>query len=1043
MPAYGVPVRRWTGAWARQLLVRFLNDPQYRLNVVRRAAAFAMTGKIRPDLGGGFEADSMYPGNGVRSPLWDRLKKRVGVSPLQDVVRLSEYQAFVLTNQFTLRARQDLEQALELRSGRLPKLSLVTPLFDTPTELIKELADCVTAQVYENFEWRLVDDASRSRNHLVFLKDLASNDHRIHLHELVENGGISFATNTGVKNANGEIIVFIDHDDLVTPDCLAEIAIYFADNPNADIVYSDDDKISMDGERFAPQFKPDYSPVLLLSHMYMGHVLSVRKDLFESVGGFRREFDGSQDYDFVLRATEQARHTGHIPRVLYNWRVAPGSTASSGNAKPESFERGRRAVQDAVKRRGLPVARAYHPEIALTAGCGLFSLEFPHSGPKVCLIVPTHNGAKLLAPCVASLRSTLYQDFEVMVVDNDSDDPETLALLDKIKDWPGFRVEHISNDGQPFSYARINNLAVRRTSAPFLLFLNDDTKVVRAEWLSQMMGYAQMPGVGAVGARLLFEDGSLQHAGIVHGFYSGMAGPAFRGEPHDAWGNLNRIICAHEVAAVTAACMLTPKDLFLDLGGFDEQRFAVTYNDVDYCYRLADRGKSSVYCADAILFHYEGKTRGHRDNPREIAAFKALYTRRKDAFYNPNLSLDDEHFRTRGARRSARNRRPIRVGAFSHNLEHEGATNSMFELVTGLKHRGVIDPIIFAPANGPLRQTYAEAGLQVQIIPHPLAGVASPEQFSESRHKLASALLSLGVDVVYGNTLQTFWAISAAESAGIPAIWNPRESDPCDSYFDFLPPPMRPIAYRCFHTAYGVVFVAEATRRHWDRYQTRHNFRVIANGISLERLTARGLSRSHPVARQALGLKSGETAIVLVGTVCERKGQIDLVEAIRRLPVETPFRAFIVGDREGPYSALLHASIAEMPEKLRNRITVVGETDDACLYFQAADIAVCTSRIESYPRVILEAMAHGLPIVTTPVFGIPEQVREGVNALFYAPGDAAALAAKLMDLISHPIKAREMAAASPVVMQGLTGYDDMLESYSDIFREALLTREGA
>ena len=218
---------------------------------------------------------------------------------------------------------------------------------------------------------------------------------------------------------------------------------------------------------------------------------------------------------------------------------------------------------------------------------------------------------------------------------------------------------------------------------------------------------------------------------------------------------------------------------------------------------------------------------------------------------------------------------------------------------------------------------------------------------------------------------------------------------------------------------------------------------MIANGISLERLTARGLSRSHPVARQALGLKSGETAIVLVGTVCERKGQIDLVEAIRRLPVETPFRAFIVGDREGPYSALLHASIAEMPEKLRNRITVVGETDDACLYFQAADIAVCTSRIESYPRVILEAMAHGLPIVTTPVFGIPEQVREGVNALFYAPGNAAALAAKLMDLISHPIKAREMAAASPVVMQGLTGYDDMLESYSDIFREALLTREGA
>lgn len=1034
-------MKRWTTTWARQLATRFLQDPDYRSGVVRRALILAATGAIRPDLGGGVIGGS---DRGLVGRWLARRRRpmRGLVSPMGDVTPLSDYQAHVAANRFTAAARRDLEVALALRADRLPRISVLTPLYNTPPDLLEALIHSVQSQVYTDFEWRLVDDASTRDAHLERFAAVTGSDSRFHLVRSPENGGISRATNLAASSAQGEVLIFVDHDDLITPDCLAEIALYYADHCDADLVYSDDDKMAPDGERFAPQFKPDYSPVFLMSHMYMGHVLSVRKRLFDAVGGFRPQFDGSQDFDFVLRASEQARHVGHVPRVLYHWRVTPESTASSGSAKPESFERGQQAVQEALDRRGAAGARAIHPDEARLAGCGLFKLAFPHSGPRVCVIIPTHNGAALLTHCLASLKATLYDNFEVMIVDNDSDDPATLSLLAEAATWPNVRVERISNNGGPFSFARVNNEAVRRASTPFVLLLNDDTQVLSANWLSQMMGYGQMQGVGTVGAKLLFEDRTLQHAGIVHGYYGGMAGPAFRGLPHDAWGDLNRIISAHEASAVTAACLLMSRDVFLELGGFDERRFAVAYNDVDLCYRVAARGLSNIYCADAVLFHYEGKTRGHRDNPREIAAFKALYGRKRDPYYNPNLSLENERFGVRGARLPARSRRPVRTAVVTHNLEHEGATNSMFELVTGLRDRGVIDPVVYSTVDGPLRHSYAAARLDVHMISHPLSGVHTPADFVANRDQLAGVFAAANVEAVYANTLQTFWALSAAEAAGLPAIWNPRESDPCETYYDFLAPRLRPTAYRAFHSAYAVVFVSGATRRHWRRFETRNNFHLIPNGISLDRLTARGRSRNRESARMALDLKPDERAIVLVGTVCERKGQMDLVEAVALLDPACRCRVFIVGDREGPYSRRLHAAIAASPPQVRARIHVIAETDDACLYFQAADIAVCASRIESYPRVILEAMAYGLPIITTPVFGIPEQVREDENAIFYSPGDAATLARALRRLMEAPDMARRMGDASPIVLQGLMSYDDMLDAYGDIFRQAILSREG-
>jgi GT2 family glycosyltransferase len=528
--------------------------------------------------------------------------------------------------------------------GRPPRISVITPVYDTPPDLLQALASAMRGQIHQDWEWCLVDDASLSAHVLPLLAELAATDNRIRIGRLTRNGGISRATNAAVDLATGEVIAFVDHDDLITPDCLAEIALYYANRPDADMVYSDDDKIDAGGDRVAPQFKPDWSPTLLLSYMYMCHVLTVRRNLFIELGGFRASFDGSQDYDFALRAAERARHVGHVPKILYHWRVVPGSTASSGDAKPASFEAGRRAVAEALERRGLPVIAVVQPDWAIAGKCGMFEIVFQDTGPSVTIIIPTRNQVGLLRACVESLAQTTYRNYQVLIADNESDDPGTLGYLREIAALPGIRVVRIASTGGTFNPAALNNRAVAETGSDYLLFLHDDTAVRSPRWLSQMVGHAGMAGVGAVGARLYFEDQTIQHAGVVHGCHDGLPGHAFRNKPPNDWGYMGFIRTSREYSAVTGACMLTPRDLFVDLGGLDERDFALSYHDVDYCYRLVQAGLRCVYCAEAELFHFEGASSGIEPDPREAVAFRRKWDGWRDRWYNPNLSLGNEWF---------------------------------------------------------------------------------------------------------------------------------------------------------------------------------------------------------------------------------------------------------------------------------------------------------------------------------------------------------------------------------------------------------------
>lgn len=540
---------------------------------------------------------------------------------------------------------------------RRPLVSVVMTTCNSQPRLLEEAIASVRDQTYPEWELCIADDASADIRVRRVLEGEAGRDSRIRAVFRRENGHISRATNSALELARGEFVVFLDHDDLLAPDALYEVARAVLERPDADIIYSDDDKVDETGRRFGPQFKPDWSPELLLSYCYIGHLKALRTSLVRELGGLRPGFEGSQDYDLLLRASEQTDRVVHLPRVLYHWRVSPGSTAASGNEKPYAFEAGRRALEEALARRGLRGV-VERPRFAVAQGLGLFEVGLvPDERRPVSIVIPFRDRLDLLRTCVESIElRTAHRDFEIVLVDNESRDPETLAYL---RASP-HRVIRCETPGG-FNFSRLVNAGVEAAAHDLVLLLNNDTEVIDPGWLGEMVAHGVRPGVGAVGAKLLYDDGRIQHAGVVLGLY-GLAGPAFKLARHGVdHGYLAYADVLRNCSAVTAACLLTRRDLYRAVGGFDETHLGVAYNDVDYCLKLVERGLRIVYAPRALLYHREGSSRGFGDRPSEERHFREKWKRLidDDPLYNPSLSLDDEHFRIGRPRgRAARARRP-------------------------------------------------------------------------------------------------------------------------------------------------------------------------------------------------------------------------------------------------------------------------------------------------------------------------------------------------------------------------------------------------
>ncbi|MET0164346.1 MAG: glycosyltransferase family 2 protein [Vicinamibacterales bacterium] len=524
-----------------------------------------------------------------------------------------------------------------------PLLSVLMPVYNTDERWLRRAIESVQHQLYSNWELCIADDRSTDPRVGEVLREIQSSDPRLRIHFREVNGHISAASNSALALASGEFIVLLDHDDLLPRHALAAVVHELNRHPDADIVYSDEDRIDKAGRRYDPYFKPDWNPELFYSQNLISHLGVYRTAIVRQVGGFREGFEGSQDYEMALRVVEQTQpaRIRHIPVILYHWRAIPGSAALDVHQKSYATDAARLAVQAHFTRTGVEATIEPAPHAPYYQR---IRYKVPDPRPHVTIIIPTKDRTELLSTCVTSIvsRST-YGQFDVLIVDNGSNEPESHAYFERVQQDPCISVLRI--DG-PFNFSRINNQAAARARGSLLCFLNNDTEVISPDWLEEMVGLAVRDGVGAVGAMLYYPSNTMQHAGVVLGL-GGIASHPHRGERRGMPGNYGRAALTQTMSAVTAACMVLRKDTFEAVGGFDET-LAVAYNDVDLCLRLGARGFRNVWTPYAELYHFESVSRGddlHGANlPRFLAESQAMRDRWQgqldaDPYYNPNLSL--------------------------------------------------------------------------------------------------------------------------------------------------------------------------------------------------------------------------------------------------------------------------------------------------------------------------------------------------------------------------------------------------------------------
>lgn len=525
----------------------------------------------------------------------------------------------------------------------LPLVSVLMPTYNPEPKHLQAAVNSLLAQTHERWELCIADDASTHPEVRTLIEHFSRQDQRIKHVFRPRNGHISAASNSALALATGEFIALLDQDDLLAPHALSTMIDEVMRCPDAALIYSDEDKIDDHGWRSNPHFKPDWNHTLALSQNYVCHLMMVRGNLVRDVGGFREGYEGAQDHDLLLRCAERLRpdQIRHVPHVLYHWRIHEKSTAKSMGSKPYAQLNGCKAIQEHLLRVGHRAV--VEPE-------GLFyrvTYQAPERWPKVSIIVPTRDKPKLLEKCLATvLPGTDYPDLELCIVDNGTQDTVALAWLDNAKRDP--RV-HVLRDEQPFNYSALNNLAADATDGEVICLMNNDIEVTDQNWLKEMVLELLQSGVGIVGCRLYYPNRTLQHAGVIVGL-NGTAGHVFRTQAHDDAHYMHRPMLTQELSAVTAACMVTRRDVFKELSGLDTG-FAVAFNDIDYCLRARKAGWKVVYAPRAELIHHESASRGQdrtAEQKARLSAEKRLLLQRHrdflehDPAYNPNLTLDGE-----------------------------------------------------------------------------------------------------------------------------------------------------------------------------------------------------------------------------------------------------------------------------------------------------------------------------------------------------------------------------------------------------------------
>ncbi len=548
-------------------------------------------------------------------------------------------------------SEEERQRQEETLFPRTVMYSITVPLYNTPEAFLREMLDSVRGQTWKQWELCLADGSDPDHAYVgEIAREAAAADSRIHYCRLEKNGGISENTNRCIEMATGEYVVLFDHDDLLHPSALFEVTKALNER-DADFVYTDETTFRLEPkDAYNAHFKPDFAPDTLRGNNYICHLTVFRRTLLEKAGGgFRKEYDGSQDYDLILRLTEQAKTILHIPRILYYWRAHAASVAESVGAKPYVIEAGRKAIAAHLKRMGL------EGEVLDSPVPSIYRVRYAIQGePLVSILIPNCDHREDLLRCVNSIRDkSTWKNWEIIIIENNSKEPETEACYDELKKDPRIRV--IRREGG-FNFSALNNLGAREAKGEHLLLLNNDTEVIAPDWMQEMLMYSQREDVGAVGAKLYYPDGTIQHAGIGVGLLH-LAAHMHRHFPAEHPGYMGRLCYAQNLSAVTAACMMVRKDVWDSLAGMEED-FPVVFNDVDFCLRVRESGKLIVWTPWAELTHYESKSRGpDEDTPAKKAFFMAEtkkfqekwngFLTKGDPYYNINLTRDREDFSAR------------------------------------------------------------------------------------------------------------------------------------------------------------------------------------------------------------------------------------------------------------------------------------------------------------------------------------------------------------------------------------------------------------
>jgi O-antigen biosynthesis protein len=570
-----------------------------------------------------------------------KLFLREGIFPLIRKMReyLFGYELWIKNNEPD-EVQLDVQRAQVLQMVNPPLISIVIPVYATPVAVLKATINSVTDQIYTNWQLRIANGSPENQTITDLLNEFVSLDERIRVVSMKHNLGIAGNTNAAISLADGEYIAFLDHDDTLAPFALYKVVRAIQEHPESDILYSDEDILSADGKnRNNPYFKSAFSMEFLRSNNYMCHFLVIKRSIGETIGWLSENYEGAQDFDLILRAIEKSKYITHIPQILYHWRALPGSTARGTEEKAYASDAGVRAVQDHLDRLHIPAV------VALASLPTNYRTHYKIKGdPSISIIIPNHDHASYLCRCVESIiNKTSYRNFEIVVVENQSHDQNTLDLYNELTQNP--KISKIEFQ-EPFNFSQINNFAANKVQSDYLLFLNNDTEIDHPDWLDEMILQAVQPGVGIVGAKLDFPDGSLQHGGVFLGGSDEIPGHSHKHAGKGVPGYHGRLFMPQDLSAVTGACLLIRREIFEAVQGFDET-YTLAFGDVDLCLKVREKGYRVVWTPFASLTHYESQTRGYEDTPEKKERFdeELGYFRRKwekvlvdgDPYYNPNL----------------------------------------------------------------------------------------------------------------------------------------------------------------------------------------------------------------------------------------------------------------------------------------------------------------------------------------------------------------------------------------------------------------------